>query len=1335
MMPAAKHGDPQLGVDIHLCVVPPSPAPVPLPTPHMSIVFDPMDYIPFFGATVTVCGMKRATAGSNAKVIHIPPGFPFAPKLPDTEDEIFMGSATVDADGDPFSFLGVPVLGCQVAGMFSPPRLKKKGKKLMLLPTTFNLAIPTNVFIGGPPTISLMGMASKLGFAALGKFAKSKFFKRMRKKLFGHMKPGFLKCMILRAEPVNILTGEVSVEQEDFTLPGRIPIQWLRSYASGNNRQGLNGYGWECPADGRLELSTDGVLMHYPGVGPLYFAQLPAGLGVDHAELELMDGALLSDHGNEFQVRTKEDRIYHFPKALTHTDSEGNTELLLERISDLCDNWIEFERRNGRLIGIKESAGRRIQIVVEKDLIREVALHSLETDARHIFASFEYDPNGDLVTVRDALNKPYTFGYDAHHMLRHTDRNGLSFYYEFDQPVEGDHRVLHAWGDGGLYNYQFEYLDVLNERRITNSLGHVSVVKLDERGLPISEIDPHGGMTIYEYDDVGRTTAVVDPAGRRTEYTYDERGNLLKFTRPDGKFIKTEFDKASKAVKVTDPNGAAWQQMWDERGLLIGQKSPLGNVSRYEYDFVGQLKSFTNARNATTALNFDNVGNLSSITDALGHAAQFQYDAYGNVTVKTDAIGRQTHYRYDAKNRLTGVTLPSTATIRCSYDAEDNLTHYTDENGAETRLEYFGQGEIAKRIQPDGHTVEYLYDTEERLKGVRNQRGEVYELRRDAMGRVKEEVDYWGQSRRYSYDGSGYLIATLDPLGRRIDYSCDPLGRVTRKLMPAEAQQTAREAETFIYDANGNLLATANQHIEVTRELDAEGRLISEAQQHTQGQLFKLTNTFDANGNRIKRETANSVGAGHIIEFAYDTLDQVTNVCIDGGDPMRLQHDALGQLTHEELAPGLHRSLQYDIDGQLTGQSFNLDADGKTRSIFNTQYGYDPAGNLTSRHDSAFGKDTYLYDPMGRILKHTDPQGALHEFFNDPAGDRLITQVSGVGSISDVAGRNDDWQRKGSYKGTHYRFDRAGNLTHKRDSEHLLELVWDANQRLSASRRTGEDGQSHVTNYAYDPLGRRLYKETAGQRTWFGWDGDATTMDVIDGNAREFVYRPETFEPLAVLSVPHKYITLYVNDPNGSPMRLIDPQGQVLWAASYSAWGTINKPHAKVMDNPLRLQGQYEDRETGLYYNRHRYYDSTAGIFISEDPVGLSGGINVNEFGANTFGWLDPLGLTCWSTARKNFWKNQAAKNSGKYSPKNLARMVQGKAPRLEAQVMKKGKLVTKEVSMELHHKNIPQRVGGAGVHNASNLKAVTPWQHEAQDVFRNTGETLVKITKGVDVW
>jgi RHS repeat-associated protein len=262
---------------------------------------------------------------------------------------------------------------------------------------------------------------------------------------------------------------------------------------------------------------------------------------------------------------------------------------------------------------------------------------------------------------------------------------------------------------------------------------------------------------------------------------------------------------------------------------------------------------------------------------------------------------------------------------------------------------------------------------------------------------------------------------------------------------------------------------------------------------------------------------------------------------------------------------------------------------------------------------------------MGRILKHTDPQGVLHEFFNDPAGDRLITQVSGSGSASTVVGRNDEWQRQGSHQGTHYRFDRAGNLTHKQDSQQLLELAWDANQRLIASRRTTREETPSVTTYGYDPLGRRLFKETQGQRTWFGWDGDAMTLDVIDRQAREFIYRNESQEPLAMLASQPLF---YVNDPNGCPTRLVDSKGQPQWSAQTSAWGEAEKLHSYAIDNPIRLQGQYADHETGLNYNRFRYYAAEIGSYVSADPIGLAAGPNCHLY-ADGRPWImiDPLGL------------------------------------------------------------------------------------------------------------
>ncbi len=1236
MMPAAKHGDPQLGVDIHMCAVPPSPSPVPLPTPHTSIVFDPFDYVPILGATVTVCGMKRATAGTNATAIHIPPGFPIVPvpKLPEKDDELFMGSSTVVADGDPFSFIAVPVLSCQVAGMISPPRLKKSGPpKAMILPTTVNLAIPTNVIVGGPPTISLMGMAFKAGFAALGKFLKSGLFKRMRQRLFKNLNPGFLKCTILRAEPVNILTGEVSVGQEDFNIPGRIPLQWVRTYTSNNRRKGICGYGWETLADVRLEVdaSTGSVSMIHPSIGPLWFDRLPVAVGDTAAELELMDGALLSDHGSEFCVRTKEDRIYHFPKALSFANAEGAREYPIDRISDLCGNGLQFERFEGRLYGIAELTGRRIEVTVENGLIQQLALYVSHSEERRVLIQYEYDRSDDLIAVRDALGNPYRFSYQDHRLTRHTDRNGLSFYYEYVKTGDA-WRVAHAWGDGGLYDYRFEYIDAINERRITDSLGHVTLIKLDGNGLPISEIDPLGNMTSYEYDDAGRTTAVIAPDQLRTEYAYDERGNLLTLTRPDGKSVVSAFDACNKAVSIVDPNGAEWKQEWDARGLLIKQTTPLGVESKCEYDTRGQLVAFVNPLQARTALAFDAYGNLARLIDALGQVTAFAYDIFGNVIAKTDALGRITLYVYDAKGRLTQAVLPSGASIACEYDAEDNLIRYRDENGAETRLEYFGLGEIKRRIQPDGYTVDYHYDTEERLIGVTNQRGETYHLHRDPLGRIIEEVDYWNQSRRYAYTAAGYLTQSIDPLERVIHYQTDKLGRIVKKTL-IEANGAAAGSETFAYDANGNLTAAQNAATKIERAFDGEGRLVEEKQ----GDAFVIRNQYDLGGNRVERtvELAGASGTYRsTVRYDYDLLDQAVSVRIGESAPIRIERNALGQVTTEQLSPALRRELAYTDDGYLKHQRVTQ----QSHALYDIAYDYDPAGNLLEKRDSQYGADRYTYDPLGRLTEHLDPQQKLTHYLNDPAGDRLRTRINepAANSIGDAT----PWTRDGEYQGSYYRFDRAGNLVERKEPNKNCAFTWDGNQRLIESATNGQ-----VTNYQYDPLGRRVAKTTGSNHARFYWDGDALVMDDIASSdpstarqTRQWIYYPETFEPLAMeraASAGQHDVYLYQNDPNGCPTRVLDTAGDVVWAARYFAWGGVQRLHVNLVDNPIRLQGQYEDGETGLHYNRYRYYDPAIGDFASQDPMSLSAGDNVYEYGASTTGWIDPFGLKACNITRK----------------------------------------------------------------------------------------------------
>ncbi|MDR5795488.1 RHS repeat-associated core domain-containing protein, partial [Caballeronia sp. LZ008] len=114
----------------------------------------------------------------------------------------------------------------------------------------------------------------------------------------------------------------------------------------------------------------------------------------------------------------------------------------------------------------------------------------------------------------------------------------------------------------------------------------------------------------------------------------------------------------------------------------------------------------------------------------------------------------------------------------------------------------------------------------------------------------------------------------------------------------------------------------------------------------------------------------------------------------------------------------------------------------------------------------------------------------------------------------------------------------------------------------------------------------------------------------------------------------------YQNDHLGTPQELLDESGKVVWLARYRAWGgwkptPYGKTDAAEADNAIRFQGQYADDETGLTYNRHRYYDSSSGRYITQDPIGLAGGVNLYQYAPNPIQWMDPLGLTpCCLTSR-----------------------------------------------------------------------------------------------------
>jgi RHS repeat-associated protein len=216
--------------------------------------------------------------------------------------------------------------------------------------------------------------------------------------------------------------------------------------------------------------------------------------------------------------------------------------------------------------------------------------------------------------------------------------------------------------------------------------------------------------------------------------------------------------------------------------------------------------------------------------------------------------------------------------------------------------------------------------------------------------------------------------------------------------------------------------------------------------------------------------------------------------------------------------------------------------------------------------------------------------------------------------------------------GNEYRYDGHGNLVEKVLSDGASwKYLWTPSGRLAEVVRP--DGK-RVT-FAYDALGRRVRKEFDGTVTEFVWDGDDLVHERVSkaGDVQPLVtwlFEPGSFAPVAKFEGRKRFSV--VTDHLGTPSMLMNEAGKLAWKAQLDIYGVLKEQRAGVEEreatrNPWRYPGQYEDRETGLYYNRFRYYDAESGRYMREDPIGLAGGLALFTYVGNPALWFDPFGL------------------------------------------------------------------------------------------------------------
>jgi RHS repeat-associated protein len=187
-----------------------------------------------------------------------------------------------------------------------------------------------------------------------------------------------------------------------------------------------------------------------------------------------------------------------------------------------------------------------------------------------------------------------------------------------------------------------------------------------------------------------------------------------------------------------------------------------------------------------------------------------------------------------------------------------------------------------------------------------------------------------------------------------------------------------------------------------------------------------------------------------------------------------------------------------------------------------------------------------------------------------------------------------------------YRYDDRGNLISiSRPSGDQSFQYNGANQLVCSDFDTGP------ATYEYDAFGRRTRKTRGSVQTRYVWAGEQLISEITEGpngvTTSEYLYIPATYTLLAVRTDGRVYC--YHNDHLGTPRRLTDEQGSVVRAAEYDAFGNANIS-VEHLENNWRFPGQYYDKESGLHYNRFRYYSPLLGRYVSRDPLTFAAGTN-----------------------------------------------------------------------------------------------------------------------------
>ncbi len=726
--------------------------------------------------------------------------------------------------------------------------------------------------------------------------------------------------------------------------------------------------------------------------------------------------------------------------------------------------------------------------------------------------------------------------------------------------------------------------------RYTDGIAQLKQVRYNAYGQPVHEIDNALRQVSYGYNAAGNLEFIIDPAGRLKSVSQSETSERAQ--RPTS---LDWFDDFGRVVAVTSVDTGLSLRAYDAADRLIGMRDAMGRKASYHYDTKGRM-----------------IRQVLAVGQADEVATTWRYQADHLEAV--DHPNQSEQFTYDVR----GLRIGKTVTIKNSLTQQSNLV-------INTRYEYDANGVLQAQTMADGSRIVY----------ERDQSGQITKLKRTS---IQTE---WLRSL-----GKAQIIAE----------------NIQRDMVGISSFTAGNGIQTSFQRSPQGILA----RVVHSRSGSRGPRAMARAMDTGLGWPLNWPQEWDWGQHRIVDALMGIVVKNAVAATAQSvpTTAEKKSVAIGAaqlgaiGSPndknaivdQRYLWDPLGNLAYtKELTSGANKQVQ-------------------------TEYAYDNADRLVEARKGGFVEELKQVSVSSGSLSTMQTDQQIHRYFYKN-NKRVLAQEpneNSAGYFTKVSNKVNSSHRA-SFVNEPSEYSADGmpivlkNRTYKWDAAGRLIQISEASEKSEAAVNTA---QVVLANYQYDHRGLRISKSTAREKTRYSYDDQRQLTTEINQNGqvvRQYIYMGTL--PVAQIDSPAG--ANLQNDTNtqasiiwqdlkqivasafgsenqstangdasihwihtnhlGAPLAATNTNAQTKWQADYAPFGGV-KVISQNLNLEIRLPGQYHDKESGLYYNRQRYYDPARGEYISPDPLGNPDGPNGYAYvNYNPLRYVDADGLTLFA--------------------------------------------------------------------------------------------------------